>query len=123
MNPIALHCALHCIHSQGMQQAEYPLNEALIDYGSAMEDQDLIKAMDILDSLLMTAEVEAMWRQLHAAAIAAGDIRISQRCAAATGTYMHTYIHDEMSLMDVPWWDMNERMHVRMQGTWPRASS
>lgn len=73
-----------------MQQAEYPLNEALIEYGSAMEDQDLIKAMDILDSLLMTAEVEAMWRQLHAAAIAAGDIRISQRCAAATGTYIHT---------------------------------
>jgi hypothetical protein len=26
-----------------------------------------------------------MWRQLHSAAIAAGDIRISQRCAAATG--------------------------------------
>ena len=77
-----------------MQQAEYPLNEALIEYGSAMEDQDLIKAMDILDSLLMTAEVEAMWRQLHAAAIAAGDIRISQRCAAATGTiHTYTYIH------------------------------
>ena len=93
INLIALHCALHCIHSQGMQQAEYPLNEALIEYGSAMEDQDLIKAMDILDSLLMTAEVEAMWRQLHAAAIAAGDIRISQRCAAATGTYIHAYIH------------------------------
>lgn len=70
-----------------MQQAEYPLNEALIEYGSAMEDQDLIKAMDILDSLLMTAEVEAMWRQLHAAAIAVGDIRISQRCAAATGIH------------------------------------
>lgn len=63
----------------------YPLNEALIDYGSAMDDQEYVRAMDILESLSMTPEVEAMWRQLHAAAIAAGDIRISQRCAAATG--------------------------------------
>eukprot|EP00597_Dinobryon_sp_UTEXLB2267_P013909 CAMPEP_0170126096 /NCGR_PEP_ID=MMETSP0020_2-20130122/19456_1 /TAXON_ID=98059 /ORGANISM="Dinobryon sp., Strain UTEXLB2267" /LENGTH=1612 /DNA_ID=CAMNT_0010358929 /DNA_START=619 /DNA_END=5457 /DNA_ORIENTATION=- len=73
------------IVDEGMQQAVYPLNEALIDYGSAMEDQEYIKAMDILESLTVTPEVEAMWRQLHAAAIAAGDIRISQRCAAATG--------------------------------------
>ena len=73
------------IVDEGMSQAVYPLDEALINFGTAMDDHDYLRAMDILDNLEVTPEAEAMWSQLSAAAIEDGDLRIAQRCAAAVG--------------------------------------
>ena len=70
---------------EGMSQAVYPLDESLIDFGTAIDDQDYLRAIDILDNLEVTPEVEAMWQQLSAVAISSGDLRIAQRCAAALG--------------------------------------
>jgi intraflagellar transport protein 172 len=53
--------ATEVIVDEGIQQAVYPLNESLISFGTAIDDQDFI----------------------HSCAIASGDTRISQRCAAA----------------------------------------
>eukprot|EP01038_Epipyxis_sp_PR26KG_P006699 gene6699-9188_t len=73
------------IVDEGIQQAVYPLDESLIDFGTAIDDLDYIRAMDILENLTLTPDVEAMWKQLNDAARASGDLRISQRCAAAVG--------------------------------------
>lgn len=73
------------IVDEGMAQAVYPLDEALINFGTAMDDRNFLKAMDILDNLEVTPEVEAMWSKLSQAAIADGDLKIAQRCAAALG--------------------------------------
>lgn len=73
------------IVDEGVSQAVYPLDESLIDFGTAIDDQDYLRAIDILDNLEVTAEVEAMWQQLSTMAVASGDIRIAQRCAAAMG--------------------------------------
>jgi len=73
------------IVDEGMTQAVYPLDEALITFGTAMDDKDLARAMDILDALADSPEVQAMWAQLSAAAVSDGDLRIAQRCAAAVG--------------------------------------
>ena len=63
----------------------YTLDESLIEFGSAIEDRDWVRAVDILDGLEVTNEVDAMWRQLSTAAVAEGDLRVAQRCAAALG--------------------------------------
>jgi intraflagellar transport protein 172 len=70
---------------EGMSQAVYPLDESLIDFGTAIDDDDYIRAMDILENLVITPDVEAMWKQLSSAALRSGDLRIAQRCAAAVG--------------------------------------
>lgn len=73
------------IVDEGMSQAVYPLDESLIDFGTAIDDGDLTKAMDILDPLTISSEVEAMWRQLHSLSVKVGDLRIAERCSAAVG--------------------------------------
>jgi intraflagellar transport protein 172 len=73
------------IVDEGMGQAIYPLDESLIDFGTALDDQDYVRAVDILDDLIVTSEVEAMWSQLNTVAVNMGDLRIAQRCAAALG--------------------------------------
>ena len=70
---------------EGISQAVYPLDESLIDFGTALDDEDYVRAMDILENLVITPDVEAMWRQLKDVALDAGDLRIAQRCAAAVG--------------------------------------
>lgn len=73
------------IVDEGMSQAVYPLDESLIDFGTAIDDGDLLRAMDILDALVVTPEVEAMWRQLSQLAVESGELKIAERCAAAVG--------------------------------------
>lgn len=73
------------IVDEGMAQAVYPLDEALIDFGTAIDDLDYLRAMDILEHLVLTPDVESMWSQLSRVALEAGELRIAQRCAAALG--------------------------------------
>ncbi len=81
------------IVDEGMSQAVYPLDESLIDFGTAIDDKDYVRAVDILDDLEVTPEVEAMWSQLSTEAVSVGDLRIAQRCAAALGNVaMSTYL-------------------------------
>eukprot|EP01041_Mallomonas_annulata_P001132 gene1132-2194_t len=80
---------------EGLAQAEYPLDEGLINFGSAMDDRNYTKAMDILEGLEMTPESEAMWRQLNLATVNNGDLLIAERCAAAVGDIASSmYLHN-----------------------------
>lgn len=81
---------------EGVSQAVYPLDESLIDFGTAIDDRDYLRAIDILDDLDVTSEVEAMWQQLSSMAVASGDIRIAQRCAAAMGDVASSRFLTEM---------------------------
>jgi intraflagellar transport protein 172 len=73
------------IVDEGISQAVYPLDEALINFGSAIEDRDYHRAMDILDKLVLTSEVEAMWRRLRTECLAASELKVAARCSAAIG--------------------------------------
>jgi intraflagellar transport protein 172 len=70
---------------EGIEQAVYPLEQSLIEFGTAIDDHQFAKAMDILEKLEVTSETEAMWRQLSDLALEANDLRIAQRCAVAVG--------------------------------------
>ncbi len=83
------------IVDEGISQAVYPLDEALITFGTAIDDLNYFRAMDILDKLAVTPDVEAMWRQLYDVALKAGELRIAQRCAAALGDVsMRKYLEE-----------------------------
>lgn len=70
---------------EGMEQAVYPLDSALIEFGSAIDDHDFLHAMEVLEALEMSPEAEAMWQQLSVMCLAENEFRIAQRCQAAVG--------------------------------------
>ncbi len=86
---------------EGISQAVYPLDESLIDFGSAIDDENYLRAMDILEPLNVTPDVEAMWKQLNAVALSSGDLRIAKRCAAAVGDVAMRKFLDEVHDLEV----------------------
>ena len=93
------------IVDEGLAQAVYPLNESLIEFGTAMDDLNYMRAMDILSKLELTSESEAMWRQLLTICLDANEISIAQRCAAAIGDssmskYLNKVIIEKMRIQD-----------------------
>jgi intraflagellar transport protein 172 len=73
------------IVDEGISAASYLLDEALITFGTAIDDRDYSSAIDILETLEMSPEAEGMWRQLSEQAMANRHIAIAERCAAALG--------------------------------------
>lgn len=73
------------IVDEGINTASYQLDEGLIQFGTAIEDLDLTKAMDILEGLDLTPETEANWSTLSEQAIRINAIHIAERCYAALG--------------------------------------
>ncbi|CAM9483417.1 unnamed protein product, partial [Phaeothamnion confervicola] len=71
--------------NEGYREATYLLDEALINFGTAVEDGDLAKAVEVLEPLESSPEAEAMWGQLGDAALAHRDFAVAERCAAALG--------------------------------------
>lgn len=59
--------------------------QALIGFVAALEDRRYTDAMSRLEGLELNPETEAMWSQLSEVALAAGDLRVATRCAAALG--------------------------------------
>lgn len=79
---------------EGLNTASYRLDDGLISFGTAVDDRDLDGAMDILESLELTSETEAMWRRLGETSLDAGSLLIAQRCAAAIGDIARArYLH------------------------------
>lgn len=54
---------------EGVNQVEYELDEALINFGSCLERRQYGRAIDILEELPLTPETEAMWRSLAKVAL------------------------------------------------------
>nr|CCC93338.1 unnamed protein product [Trypanosoma congolense IL3000] len=73
------------IVDEGVNTVGYALDEALIEFGTAMEDRDYNKACDLLDQIALTPETEAMWSKLASLALQELKLHIAQRCYAALG--------------------------------------
>ncbi|XP_043216719.1 intraflagellar transport protein 172 homolog isoform X2 [Amphibalanus amphitrite] len=67
------------------QEYSYTLDEGLIEFGTAIDDGDLLRAMTFLESLELTPEAEAMWRTLGRLAVDSQQLHIAERCYAALG--------------------------------------
>ena len=73
------------IVDEGINTASYMLDEALIGFSTAVEDENFEAAMDTLDGLDLTPETEAMWQQLAELALGEGNLPTAERCYAALG--------------------------------------
>jgi len=82
------------IVDEGISAASYLLDEALIQFGTAIDDQNYLQAVDILETLELSPEAEGMWRQLSEHAMANDHVAIAERCAAALGDVARArYLH------------------------------
>lgn len=72
---------------KGMTTIRHPLDCALIEFGTAMEDNDLERAVTFLDSLALVEETESMWRKLSEKALQIGNLLVTERCFAALGLF------------------------------------
>eukprot|EP01013_Petalomonas_cantuscygni_P006238 TRINITY_DN1715_c0_g1_i1.p1 TRINITY_DN1715_c0_g1~~TRINITY_DN1715_c0_g1_i1.p1 ORF type:complete len:1783 (-),score=555.37 TRINITY_DN1715_c0_g1_i1:358-5706(-) len=70
---------------EGASVGYYYLDEALIEFGSAMEDRAFQRAMNLLDLIAVTPTTEAMWGALAKASLEAEELVVAERCFAALG--------------------------------------
>lgn len=75
----------------GVQQLGYELDSSLVEFGTAVHDNDLARAVLFVESLGSRPEAEGMWQNLAGIALAAHDLRVAARCYAALGDVAKTY--------------------------------
>ncbi|XP_067032279.1 intraflagellar transport protein 172 homolog isoform X2 [Acropora muricata] len=71
--------------NEGVTTISYTLDEGLIEFGTAVDDGDFVRAVTFLESLEMSLETEAMWKTLSRLALEARQLHIAERCFAALG--------------------------------------
>ncbi|XP_068609645.1 intraflagellar transport protein 172 homolog [Brachionichthys hirsutus] len=74
-----------------VRTVSYVLDEGLIEFGTAVYDEDYNRATAFLETLEMSAEAEAMWRMLGKLAQKAQKLHVAERCCAALGDVATMY--------------------------------
>ncbi len=64
----------------GVDTISYTLDEGLIEFGTAIDDGDHLRALNFLETLEMTSETEAMWKTLGELTLQARQLKIAERC-------------------------------------------
>ncbi|KAM6965091.1 intraflagellar transport protein 172 homolog [Aplochiton taeniatus] len=71
--------------TEGVSTVTYTLDEGLIEFGTAIDDEDYYRATAFLENLEMSPETEAMWKTLSRLSLEARQLHIAERCFAALG--------------------------------------
>ena len=71
--------------NEGVNIVNYELDSGLIEFGTAMDDGDLVRAVDYLESVQISDETETMWKTLARVALECQHFFIAERCYAALG--------------------------------------
>jgi len=69
----------------GANTISYNLDEALIEFGAALEYKGLDRAVEILEPLELTPETEANWKTVAKMALEQQNLYVAERCYAALG--------------------------------------
>ena len=89
------------IVEEGNQSQTYLLDDGLIAFSTAIDDNDLNKAVKILENLEMSTDTETHWKTLAKLSIASKNLVIAQRCYAAVGSYSKaSYIKKVIKIAD-----------------------
>eukprot|EP00051_Salpingoeca_urceolata_P019102 m.274557 g.274557 ORF g.274557 m.274557 type:complete len:1824 (+) comp19348_c0_seq8:278-5749(+) len=70
---------------EGVSTVSYALDEGLIEFGTAIDDGDYVRACMFLETLEQTPESDAMWKTLAGLALEHQELLIAERCFAALG--------------------------------------
>lgn len=76
---------------EGHSQLSYELDEGLVEFGTAVHDNDFGRAVLYLESLQDRSVAEGMWQNLGAIALAQNNLLVAERCYAALGDVSRTY--------------------------------
>ncbi|ORZ40210.1 intraflagellar transport protein [Catenaria anguillulae PL171] len=82
--------ATNVIVDEGIANVTYTLDEALIEFGTAMDDLDWCRALALLETLELTPETEGMWNSLGKVALQNRKLALAERCFAAVGDVAKT---------------------------------
>ena len=63
----------------GVDTVSYTLDEGLIEFGTAIDDRDYLRALSFLESVEMTSETEAMWHTLAELTLRDRKLRMAER--------------------------------------------
>uniref|UniRef100_A0A2K6MV73 Intraflagellar transport protein 172 homolog n=1 Tax=Rhinopithecus bieti TaxID=61621 RepID=A0A2K6MV73_RHIBE len=86
---------------EGVTTVAYTLDEGLIEFGTAIDDGNYIRATDFLETLEMTPETEAMWKTLSKLALEARQLHIAERCFCALGQVAKArFLHETNEIAD-----------------------
>ncbi len=89
------------IVEEGNNTQTYLLDDGLIAFSTAVDENDLNKAVKILENLQMNTETETHWKTLAKLAISNKNLIIAQRCYAAIGSYSKAnYIKKVMKIQE-----------------------
>uniref|UniRef100_A0A2K5WX15 Intraflagellar transport protein 172 homolog n=1 Tax=Macaca fascicularis TaxID=9541 RepID=A0A2K5WX15_MACFA len=86
---------------EGVTTVAYTLDEGLIEFGTAIDDGNYIRATAFLETLEMTPETEAMWKTLSKLALEARQLHIAERCFSALGQVAKArFLHETNEIAD-----------------------
>ncbi|CAG9326113.1 unnamed protein product [Blepharisma stoltei] len=89
------------IVNEGMSTVSYALDEPLIEFGFALESRNLARAVEILEPLNNTPEIEANWKALAEIALEEQNLRVAEQCYSALGDVGKSrYLHKVNKLCD-----------------------
>ena len=81
--------------------SSYVLVEELIEFGTAVDDRDYGKAMEILEGMEVNPQSEAMWQQLQTMCLDNWNLAMAERCSAALGDVSRArYLRKVVKLAD-----------------------
>ena len=63
----------------GVDTVSYTLDEGLIEFGTAIDDRDYLRALSFLESLEMSSESEAMWSTLGSLTLQDRQLKMAER--------------------------------------------
>ncbi|XP_012868986.1 PREDICTED: intraflagellar transport protein 172 homolog [Dipodomys ordii] len=87
--------------TEGVTTVAYTLDEGLIEFGTAIDDGNYIRATAFLETLEMTPETEAMWKTLSKLALEARQLHIAERCFSALGHVAKArFLHETNEIAD-----------------------
>ncbi|KAG5668038.1 hypothetical protein PVAND_015995 [Polypedilum vanderplanki] len=81
---------------EGATEHVYPLDEGLVEFGTALNDGDFGRAITYLESLGDKPAAKAMWHNLANIALMQQNLRAAHRCFAALGNSSKTFYLYEM---------------------------
>ncbi|KAH8365613.1 hypothetical protein KR093_002735 [Drosophila rubida] len=80
----------------GPSEHSYQLDEGLVEFGTAVNDNDFGRAVHFLESLGDKPAAKAMWHNLAIISLEEGNLRVAQRCYAALANVSKAYYLAEM---------------------------
>lgn len=92
----------------GQNTLKFELDEGLVEFGTAVNDNDYGRAVLFLETINDTKESEAMWFHLSNIAVREQNLILAERCSAALGNIATTHFLNKTIEMGIKYAEEND---------------